>query len=266
MINIIIGLIYSLIIAIVAYKKEKLSKSGAIAAVVLGTSIFYFGGIISSALMVAFFISSSMLSIFNKKVEKKLESLHEKGSKRDYVQVFANGGVALVCSIIYYYTNDYIYMIAMAISFAASTADTWASEIGVLSKKKTISIITFKEIENGMSGGVSLLGTFSALCGAGFIAVLFIVLSYILNGVNKNIVIILCVISVFGFLGAIIDSILGATLQGSYLNEEEGIITEKKISNGQRNKKIKGFDFINNDVVNIVSNILVVSIWLIVMT
>ncbi len=220
---------------------------------------------ISSVLMVAFFISSSIIYIFNKKVEKKLESVHEKGSRRDYIQVFANGGVALVCSIIYYYTNNYIYMIAMAISFAAATADTWASEIGVLSRKKPISIVTFKRIENGMSGGVSLLGTFSALCGAGFIAVIFIVLSYILNGINNNIFIILCIISIFGFFGAIIDSILGATVQGSYLNEKDKIITEKKISNGSRNKKIKGFDFINNDAVNILSNILVVSIWLIFM-
>ena len=53
---------------------------------------------------------------------------------------------------------------------AAANSDTWASEIGSMSKGKPISVKTFKRAERGTSGAVSLLGTFAAVVGSFLIA------------------------------------------------------------------------------------------------
>ncbi|MBM6839600.1 DUF92 domain-containing protein, partial [Clostridium saudiense] len=116
--------------------------------------------------MLVFFISSSIISRIAKIQKISLEKIHEKGDARDFIQVIANGGIALICVILFQVTKDIKFLIASAVSFSVSNSDTWASELGVLSKGNTRSILTGKIIEKGVSGGVSLLGTLSAFLGA----------------------------------------------------------------------------------------------------
>jgi len=264
MTNIFLGLAYSIPIAIVAYKKNSLSESGAIASIILGTGMFFFGGFIPSVLMVMFFVSSSIISKLKRKSKKKLEDMNEKGSRRDYIQVFANGGVAFILSIFYFFTGNFIFLIAIAVSFAEANSDTWASEIGVLSKKAPVSILNFKKLESGMSGGVSVLGTFAAFSGSTFIAIIFALLNVIQFESYDELLQIFILISLIGFAGSIIDSVLGAGIQSGYYDKDTDIYTEKEKSNGKKNTLIKGFKIINNDVVNILSNIITVIITFII--
>jgi uncharacterized membrane protein len=66
-------------------------------------------------------------------------------------------------------------MFAAIVMFGAATAeaasDTWAGEIGRLSKKPPVSLKTGKAVSRGVSGGVTLLGYGGGLLGAAFIAV-----------------------------------------------------------------------------------------------
>lgn len=263
--EIFIGIISSTIIALVAYNKKSLNISGTIAAIILGSSIFFLGGIIPFIIMLVFFISSSIISKVGKSKKKNLDRIHEKGDARDFIQVIANGGIALICLVLFRINMDSKFLIASAVSFAASTSDTWASEIGVLSKGKTISIITGKRIEQGVSGGISLLGTFSAVLGAILIGLLYSILHIFTFEYNKNILGVFLLIVILGFLGSIIDSILGEKFQGHYINEVDGSVTEKKYNGNRKNYLISGYRFINNDVVNILSNLIVTAISLVIL-
>ena len=57
-------------------------------------------------------------------------------------------------------------------SLSASTADTWATEIGFLSKKRPYLIFTSTKVDKGTSGSVSLLGTFGSIVGDLFIGLI----------------------------------------------------------------------------------------------
>ncbi len=59
-----------------------------------------------------------------------------------------------------------IWLMGFIVCIASANSDTWASEIGSLSKKNPIYIRTFKRIERGTSGAISLLGSIAALSGS----------------------------------------------------------------------------------------------------
>lgn len=140
-------------------------------------------------------------------------------------------------------------------ALAASTADTWASEAGILSSKDPVSIITFRRVRPGMSGGVSILGSFSSMLGSILVALLW----YVSYAVPTDSVYILLasVVAVSGIIGSLVDSILGATLQGHYWNPDKQVITEKdRDADGNMLELCRGIRWIDNDVVNLISNII----------
>ena len=61
--------------------------------------------------------------------------------------------------------QPWIYAAFLA-SVAAATADTWGTEIGRLSSKNPVDIITFQPLQMGESGGITLVGTLGSFAGA----------------------------------------------------------------------------------------------------
>jgi len=256
MYDILFGILLSFIVSYLAYKKESLSYSGFIGALILGSLLYYLGGFFFWIIMISFFISSSVITKFKGDNKKETEDLNEKNGKRDYIQVLANGGLGLIFAFMYYIYNDTIYMVGFATAFAAANADTWASELGVLSKRDPIYIINFKKAEKGVSGAISIFGTVASLLGALFIAIVFtlgLVLKY--NNIEITYKYIL-IITISGFLGSIIDSYLGSLIQVKYKCVVCNKITEKKIHHGEITSLIKGIKWFNNDFVNFTSGAL----------
>lgn len=251
----IVGLLFNGIIAYSAFKARSLSKSGTIGAIILGTGIFVTSGIYGLTLLILFFMTSSFFSHFKKSRKKEVAKQFDKTGKRDVLQVLANGGIGLIFSILYFFTNEAIFLIALATSFAAANADTWSTELGVLNNRMPISLRTFKRVTKGTSGAISLIGTLSGLLGSAFIAISFVILIKIikLKNLGVNTIEAFILITLGGFLGGIVDSFLGATVQGIYYSDEVGKETERKIYNGTPARLIRGFKFINNDLVNFIS-------------
>ena len=251
MTNLLIGFILSLIIAYIAYKKKSLSLDGFVMAVIIGTMIYFFGGYLVWICLMMFFISSSLVTKIKEKEKNKAE-INAKSGNRDYLQVLANGFLTLVFAIIFYYNDNENFLLLAIINIAVANADTWSSELGILSKGKTVSIISLEEVKKGTSGGVSLLGTVVSLFGAFFIAVVFVLLAEVTNILAFSFINII-IITFTGFVGSIIDSLLGASIQAQYQCLVCGKTTEKTVHHKRPTKLIGGFRFVTNDLVNFLS-------------
>jgi uncharacterized protein (TIGR00297 family) len=241
--------------AVGARRREAVTGGGAVAGFAVGAGILFFGGWISWILLMVFFGSSSVLSRLNASAKDDLSVLHEKGSRRDKVQVLANGGVGLLMSVGWAATGAPLFLIAVAVSFAAANADTWASEIGVLASRRPVSILTGRPLPRGTSGGVTLLGFAASATGAGLIAAVFTAGYALTAGLSWALVGVFLVVTAGGFLGSVIDSVLGATVQAQYTDRDTGHATERRHarSDAQPNTLRRGFTAVTNDVVNAVS-------------
>lgn len=248
--DLVIGLSISLVIAGLAYLKKSLNLSGFYTATLLGTIIYTFGGIVVWGSLIAFFISSSLITKISEKSEKKMS----KG--RNYIQVLANGLVAAIFSIMYYFLQMEIFLLAAVVSIATSNSDTWASEIGSLSRGKTFYILNFKLAPKGVSGAISGLGTFASVIGSLFIAGVFIGLYALVYGLGFDDVLIFGgIITICGFLGNLIDSYLGGSLQAKYRGIDTGTYTEKRWLPNEKVILASGLALITNDAVNLLSGL-----------
>lgn len=251
MLNIVALLLFIMVTVLLGYFLRFLTISGSVAAAVVGIFTALGLGLKGLLLLGLFFASSSLLSKFKKIHKKRVEDRHEKGSQRDWEQVVANGGVASAMSMVYAFHPDPLWVIAFCIAIASSNSDTWASEIGALSRKSPISIQTFKVVPKGTSGAMSLLGTNAAIVGSLVIAS-FSMYLFQLSLFSSFIII------MFGFLGNIIDTILGAYAQALYRCHECDTKTEKRTHCGLETQLLKGSHFLNNDVVNFLSGFIAV--------
>lgn len=240
------GFLLAILIASLAYRAHSLSKSGAFAAIVLGTIIIGLGGIPWAVLLLTFFFTSSALSRAFKKRKQGLNEKYSKGDQRDAGQVLGNGGLAAAFVLFhYFYPESNIGWIGFAASLAAVNADTWATELGVLNPSPPRMITDIrKRVEKGTSGGVSLVGTLASLAGSALIAALASLFT-----ANWSLFI---PITLAGLAGSIFDSFLGATVQAMYFCPKDNKETEKHPLHtcGTETIHLRGWKWLTNDWVN----------------
>ena len=247
------GLTIALAIAWLARRTRTLSRSGMWAAAVVGTLIMGIGGLGWAVLLMGFFISSSLLSRLFKARKAGLDEKFAKSDERDAGQVFANGGFAALFVLLHMlFPGQNIAWLGFAGALAAANADTWATELGVLSKKPPILITNGTRVERGSSGGVTLIGTAAALGGSTFIGLLTLLFW---QGVPLTLPYAftwLAVISLAGLGGSLVDSLFGATIQAIYHCPHCSKETEKHPLHvcGFTTTLKRGLPWLNNDWVN----------------
>lgn len=245
----ILGMLIAAVVAFISFRVRFLTKSGSIATFVLAGFIFGLGGIKWSVPIMTFFILSSILSKLRKKKNEEVEMYFEKSGVRDHMQVMANGGLGGILVIINAFNPDPFFYLIYISTLSAVCADTWATEIGTWKKAATYNVITWKPVEQGVSGGISIRGTIGAALGSFAIA-----LSGIL-WINQNYVQYVLLVICAGLIGSIFDSILGATIQAQNKCSVCNKITEKNIHCGVESNHYVGYEWINNDMVNFFSGL-----------
>src|SRR6266536_5296880 len=125
------GLLFSSAIALLAYRRRSLSRSGVAGTIVAGTTTLGLGGWSWGLSLIFFFVTSTFFSHFRER-EKALTAADKfsKGSQRDSLQVTANGGVATALALAHGFTipdTQSSLQAGYAGALATATADTWAT-------------------------------------------------------------------------------------------------------------------------------------------
>jgi uncharacterized protein (TIGR00297 family) len=244
-----IGGILAGVVAGAAYRLKFLNASGAAATFLMGAVIFGVGQLQWSVPMLTFFVLSSLLSKLGKGRKAKLAGIFAKSDARDAGQVLSNGGIPAGLLLLDFFFPHPAWFHLYLSALAAVTADTWGTEIGTLFNNQPRSIVTMKKTAVGASGGVTLHGTLGALAGAWTVAA---------SGQpwldNREL---LFLVALAGFLGGLVDSLLGATVQAQYRRPVCARTTEshRRCCDNVPTMHISGLRWVNNDVVNLCCSI-----------
>jgi uncharacterized protein (TIGR00297 family) len=232
------GFGFSLIASSFAYYLQALDLNGLVAGVVLG-SLIYGASPLLFVTLLAFMVSSSLIGRFSRHDPR----FQVKG-KRNAMQVLSNAFGACLAAAFMLAGNDVVGLGIAAI--AAATADTWATEIGSLSRRKPRMITTLKVVEKGQSGGVTPLGLGASLLAGLFVFAVtypFAGMTYLVHSVAG------------GALGSLIDSVLGATVQGIFRCRVCSKLTEHQKHCSKSTLLERGMWWFNNDLVNLAATV-----------
>lgn len=258
--NFLVGFALSAVIGWLGYRGGALTSSGVVGAILVGTLIFGGGGWVWGLLLILFFASSSLLSRFREREKQVLSEKFAKAGRRDLGQALANGGWGALLALTYALRPHPLLFAAFVGTMATVTADTWATELGVLSRRLPRRITTGEPVPPGTSGGVSPLGLAAALAGALLIG---------LGAAGLNLLFdtqvsteapwlpwLPVVAGISGLAGALGDSLLGATVQGVYRCPRCGSETERTLHTcGTATRPLRGWRWLNNDGVNFLSSV-----------
>lgn len=249
-----------------SYSHRSLTNTGIAAAFVTGLIHSLPPSNIFLVLIVIFYLTSSKATKFKEDLKSKKTKtardtnvLTTSHTQRTHIQVLANSIVASILIIALIFTKDNftqdILKAGVISQYAAVIADTWSSELGILSKRDPFLITSFKSVPPGTNGGISKTGLLSGLAGASLISAASVV-TY-----NESRILLWVYFSFTGLLGSIIDSILGAYLQSSVIDKKDGLVLETlggaKISKDyikySKNElqNVSGADILSNNQVNV---------------
>nr|BBH94213.1 hypothetical protein KTA_24120 [Thermogemmatispora argillosa] len=278
-------------ISLLAQRRGALKRSGVPAAIATGTVTAGVGGWELGLSLIFFFISSSILSRFRQQKKTKIAAeKFSKGSARDVLQVVANGGVATWCALRYGLRRELRWRSQRSLSpslsptslqsepydpwlaafggaLATATADTWATEVGVLLHRSPRLITTGRPVSPGTSGAISWPGTLVAAAGAlatGVVLQASLALARLFSGGSRGRsqghsrpLPLAFIAWLSGLAGCLIDSLLGATFQTIYRCPRCGQETEQSFHQrcSTATQYVRGLPGVNNDTVNFLATL-----------
>ena len=254
--RILAGLVLSSAIGYLAYRRHSLTRSGWLGAIITGTLTFGFGGWAFGLTLIAFFLASSALSRYKQQRKQRIAGeKFEKSGERDLGQTLANGGAGALLALWYGLAGEPLGVLALFAGVMATvTADTWATEIGVLANEQPHHIFTRKLVAPGTSGGITRTGTLASAGGALFIGLVLTLLLRIEHSSWQGWLIPAALIGGVG--GGLADSMLGATLQVMYRTAQGEETERAHDSAGRAHQLSRGWRWMNNDAVNVLSSLL----------
>ena len=254
--NIVLSFLVAAILAIAAYRLKTITMNGAIAGVLVATAMLFAGGIPFFVLLFVFVATGGLLSRLPNRNTSASADQHD---SRTAVQILATTGCAGFAALLLPMPgfSDPMWqraLLAIIIAtLATSFSDTLSAEFGSRYGGSPRKLLFGKIVEPGISGGVTLFG----LAVGGVTALLFCRLAtamQILPSGSEG------TLSLLAFLGNILDSIIGGTIQANYRCTQCGLIGEKKIHCGTNGDRVRGLPITNAGVNAICTIIIAVAV------
>jgi len=213
--------------------KAWLSPAGTLSALAVGSAVWIGIGWRGFLLLLTFFVTASALT--------------RGGGRRRPVQVFANGGVAALCALLA--RADGAFVAAFAGAIAAAAADTWSTEIGGRFGGTPRSLVTWRMVAPGTSGGITVAGNLGGLAAALLIGMTTWAAGLTTaSGAAR--------VAAAGIAGALADSLLGATVQARWRCPSCGATIETPRHGCEAaGEPMSGWRWLDNDAVNAVATL-----------
>jgi len=231
--------------------KRWLTLAGAFTMVIMGDVIEYAFHVAGIVAIFLFFILSNLITLV---IQLKQQPIKFTSEPRTLSQVLANGGGPMLAALGQIVFPSLFWLGFYLVSIAEATADTWASEVGSKLGRAPFHLRLNRRVPKGLSGAMTRIGSL-----AGFIGSLTIALYSLLlleHWSLKNVLIVVWMITLFGWLGQFIDTILGAYVQARYRCEVCATYTDKRVHCcGQPTRLAGGWRWMTNSVVNGLSSL-----------
>lgn len=240
----LLALLVALAIAALALAAGALTMSGAIAAAIVG-ALCILAGWGWAALLILYFIVAVAFSRLGADVKaRRTGSVVAKAGRRDAVQVLANGGVFALAAFLSTHAASASLLAAAAVgALAASAADTLATEVGTLVGGEPRSVVGWRAVPAGTSGGVTVAGSLAMLGGA-------LLVGFAARGMALTTHASAALLG--GIAGALADSLLGALVQERRRCPSCNLATERRIHHcGTPTEHSGGLPWLDNDIVNL---------------
>jgi uncharacterized protein (TIGR00297 family) len=205
----ILGLAVNLAFAATAYLLRTVSVSGLVAGVALGTLVWTTLGPAGWSVLVGFFALGSAVTRcgFARKAQRGLAEAG--GGRRGAARALAKVGFPAVLSAAHALVPWSPLPVAFAAALATALADTTGTEIGQLYGRRPVLLPTFRRVEVGTEGAVSLEGTAAGVAASLALALLAWAVSLSPESGPHM----LWIVPAAAFVGTTVESLLGSTLE-----------------------------------------------------
>jgi uncharacterized protein (TIGR00297 family) len=202
------AILVNAVVSFLGYRARTVSLSGAIGGSIVGIVIYAGAGAAAWLLLLITFVIASVTSRLGLKRKMLLGIAEERGGRRGAGNAVANCGVAAIAAVAAVATSYRAEsLLALTAALAAGGSDTVASEIGKAWGRSTFLVTSFGRVKPGTSGAMSLEGTAAGIVAAFALAAVAVQLGLIARPMMLAVV-------VAATAGALIESVLGATLEG----------------------------------------------------
>ncbi|MFB6079933.1 MAG: TIGR00297 family protein [Haloferacaceae archaeon] len=209
----------TVVLGYVSYALGTASVPGMLTGVLLGLLTVVLGGFGWFAVLIAFFAVGGLSAKYRYE-EKRVRGVAEDDEgARGTGNVLGNATVALVAVIGFAAVpvlpvGAAVFRFAFAGSLAAAMSDTLSSEIGGLFDDPRL-ITSLERVDPGTDGGVTWQGGIAGLAGAALVAAVATLLFPPTAGLAT-----VGVVAVAGVVGMLVDSVLGATVEGGRVGNQ----------------------------------------------
>lgn len=245
----LVGMTAALLIFFIVFFSGSIDYYGSLLSMLMVFCFYYFGGTFGLLYLLGTFFTIFFVAV----IRKMLRPDMKKEKSRRFIQILINGGLGCLFVIIYGLTAEVSYLIISVVAIGGCFIDSVSSDVGVMSEKMPYDLIKKSQVEPGISGGVTMLGsTTAAVCSVmiGLITVLSLKLCL------SDFMLITALI----FAQTLVDSVLGSCVQVKYRCGVCGKTTEKKEHCGRESEYLSGVRFIDNNGVNAISSVIITAL------